>query len=180
RVTDFGIARAGASDMTLTGSIMGTAQYLSPEQAQGHSVGARSDLYSVGVVLYELLTGVVPFEGETAVAIAFKQVAAEPRPPSALNPAVPHALDGIVLRALVGGSGGRVGVPGVTRQTEQAAVTRLKAAGLSPVASLASSATVPSGLVISESPRPGSRVAKGTRVIVAVSSGPGSTAVPSV
>src|SRR5437763_3946752 len=100
RVTDFGIARAGASDMTLTGSIMGTAQYLSPEQAQGHAVGATSDLYSVGVVLYELLTGVVPFEGETAVAIAFKQVAAEPRPPSALNPAVPHALDGIVLRAL--------------------------------------------------------------------------------
>src|SRR2546430_1499855 len=100
RVTDFGIARAGASDMTLTGSIMGTAQYLSPEQAQGHSVGARSDLYSVGVILYELLTGVVPFEGETAVAIAFKHVAAVPRPPSALNPAVPPALDGIVLRAL--------------------------------------------------------------------------------
>jgi serine/threonine-protein kinase len=71
RVTDFGIARAGASDMTLTGSIMGTAQYLSPEQAQGHAVGATSDLYSVGVILYELLTGVVPFEGETAVAIAF-------------------------------------------------------------------------------------------------------------
>src|SRR4030081_1976143 len=95
RVTDFGIARAGASDMTLTGSIMGTAQYLSPEQAQGHSVGARSDLYSVGVVLYELLTGVVPFEGETAVAIAFKQVSAEPRPPSELNPALPASLDGV-------------------------------------------------------------------------------------
>jgi eukaryotic-like serine/threonine-protein kinase len=83
RVTDFGIARAGASDMTMTGSIMGTAQYLSPEQAQGHAVTATTDLYSIGVVLYELLTGVVPFEGETAVAIAFKQVAAEPRPPSA-------------------------------------------------------------------------------------------------
>ncbi|HEV2981558.1 MAG TPA: Stk1 family PASTA domain-containing Ser/Thr kinase [Solirubrobacteraceae bacterium] len=100
RVTDFGIARAGASDMTLTGSIMGTAQYLSPEQAQGHPVGETSDLYSVGVILYELLTGVVPFEGETAVAIAFKQVSAEPRPPSELNPAVPAALDAIVLRAL--------------------------------------------------------------------------------
>src|SRR5207247_8622631 len=83
RVTDFGIARAGASDMTLTGSIMGTAQYLSPEQAQGFSVSASSDVYSIGVILYELLTGVVPFEGESAVAIAFKQVSAEPRPPSA-------------------------------------------------------------------------------------------------
>jgi len=100
RVTDFGIARAGASDMTLTGSIMGTAQYLSPEQAQGYAVSAASDLYSVGVILYELLTGVVPFEGETAVAIAFKQVAAEPRPPSELNPLLPPTLDAVVLRAL--------------------------------------------------------------------------------
>ena len=100
RVTDFGIARAGASDMTLTGSIMGTAQYLSPEQAQGYAVSAASDLYSVGVILYELLTGVVPFEGETAVAIAFKQVSAAPRPPSELNPALPPSLDAVVLRAL--------------------------------------------------------------------------------
>jgi serine/threonine-protein kinase len=100
RVTDFGIARAGASDMTMTGSIMGTAQYLSPEQAQGYTVSAASDLYSVGVILYELLTGVVPFEGETAVAIAFKQVSATPRPPSELNPRLPHSLDAVVLRAL--------------------------------------------------------------------------------
>src|SRR6202167_1585152 len=100
RVTDFGIARAGASDMTLTGSIMGTAQYLSPEQAQGYAVSDASDLYSVGVILYELLTGVVPFEGESAVAIAFKQVSATPRPPSELNPALPPSLDAVVLRAL--------------------------------------------------------------------------------
>jgi eukaryotic-like serine/threonine-protein kinase len=100
RVTDFGIARAGASDMTLTGSIMGTAQYLSPEQAQGLVVSAASDLYSVGVILYELLTGAVPFEGETAVAIAFKQVSAEPLPPSALRPGLPPSLDAVVLRAL--------------------------------------------------------------------------------
>jgi serine/threonine-protein kinase len=100
RVTDFGIARAGASDMTLTGSIMGTAQYLSPEQAQGYAVSAASDIYSVGVILYELLTGVVPFEGETAVAIAFKQVSAVPRPPSELNPSLPPSLDAVVLRAL--------------------------------------------------------------------------------
>jgi eukaryotic-like serine/threonine-protein kinase len=100
RVTDFGIAKAGASDMTLTGSIMGTAQYLSPEQAQGHTVSGRSDLYAVGIILYELLTGSVPFDGETAVAIAFKQVSAEPRAPSELQPGLPPALDAVVLRAL--------------------------------------------------------------------------------
>ena len=69
-------------------------------ERQGHAVTASSDLYSVGVILYELLTGVVPFEGETAVAIAFKQVAAEPRPPSELNPLLPASLDMLVLRAL--------------------------------------------------------------------------------
>jgi eukaryotic-like serine/threonine-protein kinase len=100
RVTDFGIAHAGASDMTVTGSIMGTAQYLSPEQAQGHAISAASDLYAIGVILYELLTGVVPFDGDTAVAIAFKQVSAQPPAPSTVNPAVPAALDEIVLRAL--------------------------------------------------------------------------------
>ena len=88
KVTDFGIARAGASDMTLTGSIMGTAQYLSPEQAQGHAVSAASDIYAVGIVLYELLTGTVPFDGETAVTIALKQVSAAPLAPSAV---VSHA-----------------------------------------------------------------------------------------
>src|ERR1700681_1287413 len=100
RVTDFGIARTGASDMTLTGSIMGTAQYLSPEQAQGQAVTVASDLYSVGVILYDVLTGVVPFEGETAVAIAFKQVSAEPQPPSALRQGIPASLDAVVLRML--------------------------------------------------------------------------------
>jgi serine/threonine-protein kinase len=99
-VTDFGIARAGASEMTMTGSVLGTAQYLSPEQAQGYDVTEAADLYSVGVILYELLTGVLPFEGETAVAIAFKQVAAEPVPPSAINSTVPPTLDAIVLKAL--------------------------------------------------------------------------------
>ncbi|MDO8211440.1 Stk1 family PASTA domain-containing Ser/Thr kinase [Conexibacter sp. CPCC 206217] len=100
KVTDFGIARAGASDMTETGSIMGTAQYLSPEQAQGHAVSPQSDLYSIGVVLFELLTGHVPFDADSAVSIALKHVS-EPAPsPSAFDPAVPPELDAIVLWAL--------------------------------------------------------------------------------
>jgi eukaryotic-like serine/threonine-protein kinase len=100
KVTDFGIARAGASDMTETGSIMGTAQYLSPEQAQGHSVNASSDLYSVGVVLYEMLTGRVPFDAEAAVTIALKHVSEAPVPPSAINPAIPPELEQTVLWTL--------------------------------------------------------------------------------
>src|SRR5437588_7353027 len=100
KVTDFGIARAGASDMTETGSIMGTAQYLSPEQAQGHAVSAHADLYAIGIVLYELLTGRVPFDGDSPVTIALKQVSELPVPPSAYNPAIPPELDAIVLRAL--------------------------------------------------------------------------------
>jgi serine/threonine-protein kinase len=100
KVTDFGIARAGASDMTETGSIMGTAQYLSPEQAQGHAVSASSDLYAVGVVLYELLTGHVPFDAEAAVTIALKHVAEAPTAPTQINPRIPAELDNIVLWAL--------------------------------------------------------------------------------
>ena len=100
RVTDFGIARAGGSDMTETGSIVGTAQYLSPEQAEGRPVSPRSDLYSVGVLLYELLTGRVPFDAESPVSIALKHVSEPPVPPSQLNPAVPPALEAVVLRAL--------------------------------------------------------------------------------
>jgi beta-lactam-binding protein with PASTA domain/predicted Ser/Thr protein kinase len=100
KVTDFGIARAGASDMTETGSIMGTAQYLSPEQAQGEPVSPRSDLYSIGVLLYELLTGRVPFDAESPVTIALKQVTEAPVPPSELNPGVPPALEAVVLRAM--------------------------------------------------------------------------------
>ncbi|HWT93702.1 MAG TPA: PASTA domain-containing protein [Solirubrobacteraceae bacterium] len=100
KVTDFGIARAGASDMTETGSIMGTAQYLSPEQAQGLAVSGQSDLYAIGIILYEMLTGSVPFDGDTAVTIALKQVSEPPVPPSHLNPAVPPALEAVVGRAL--------------------------------------------------------------------------------
>jgi beta-lactam-binding protein with PASTA domain/tRNA A-37 threonylcarbamoyl transferase component Bud32 len=277
RVTDFGIARAGASDMTMTGSIMGTAQYLSPEQAQGHTVSETSDLYSIGIILYELLTGVIPFEGETAVAIAFKQVSAEPRPPSQLNPALPPSLDTIVLRALAKdpaaryasaeefiaalqherqallvfsgataqstadaraaaaapspiagplllapgdrfdgqedpaagnghsrgrallwalaaalvaglavlafvlvGTGKTVRAPNVVGQTEQAAGTTLRHAGLSPAPFLLSSATVTAGLVISQTPPGGSQVDQGARVSIAISSGPASAGVTNV
>ena len=100
KVTDFGIARAGTSQMTEVGSIIGTAQYLSPEQAKGAPVDQTSDLYSVGIVLYELLTGKVPFSGDSPVEIAMKHISAVPEPPSAHRPDVPEDLDLIVLRAL--------------------------------------------------------------------------------
>jgi eukaryotic-like serine/threonine-protein kinase len=100
KVTDFGIARAGASDMTETGSIMGTAQYLSPEQAQGHAVSASSDLYSVAVVLYEMLTGRVPFDAESAVTIALKHVSEAPTAPTRINHATPPELEQVVMWAL--------------------------------------------------------------------------------
>ena len=292
RVTDFGIAKAGASDMTLTGSIMGTAQYLSPEQAQGHTVSGRSDLYAVGIILYELLTGSVPFDGESAVAIAFKQVSAEPRAPSERQPGVPPALDAVVLRALakdpaqrfadadefiaalqqaclalpisagtafagaiagtalateqpyaappatggvagapfpesgalllppagglsdengrppedadanrrwllwgsglllvvavvvlgllVASSGGKVTTPNVVGQTEAVALARLRTANLDPVAATTASATVPSGVVVSQMPSSGSEVRKGARVSILVSAGPGTAALPAV
>jgi serine/threonine-protein kinase len=100
KVMDFGIARAGTSQMTEAGSIIGTAQYLSPEQARGAPVDQTSDLYSTGIVLYELLTGTVPFTGETPVEIAMKHLSQTPQPPSALRPEVPRDLDYVVLRAL--------------------------------------------------------------------------------
>ncbi len=101
KVADFGIARAGTtSQMTEAGSIIGTAQYLSPEQARGAPVDESSDLYSAGVVLYELLTGQVPFTGETAVEIAMKHLSHAPQPPSTIRHEIPHDLDLVVLRAL--------------------------------------------------------------------------------
>jgi serine/threonine-protein kinase len=268
KVTDFGIARAGASDMTLTGSIMGTAQYLSPEQAQGHAVTETSDLYAVGVVLYELLTGDVPFEGDSAVSIALKQVSVEPTPPSVRNPEVEPALDAVVMRSLakdpsarfasaddfiaalqqaregiapapvlhgtpptlhaastplvLAGANGdgdlaaaarrrkravwvtvaiallaaaaaaallfllpsskasRVAVPNVIGQTQAAAASSLRHAGLESIPTLAANAHVPNGLVVGTTPPPGTVVDKGSRVSVVVSSGPGIVALPNV
>ena len=100
KVTDFGISRTSASQMTEAGSIVGTAQYLSPEQARGAPVDQRSDIYSVGIVLYELLTGKLPFTGETPLEIAMKHLSEIPKPPSALRPEVSPDLDMVVLRAL--------------------------------------------------------------------------------
>ena len=100
KVTDFGIARAGASEMTETGSIMGTAQYLSPEQAQGHAVTAASDLYSIGVMLYEMLAGRLPFDGDSAVSIALKHLNEAPVPISTLRPDIDPALESVVMAAL--------------------------------------------------------------------------------
>ncbi len=100
KVMDFGIARAGDSGMTEVGSILGTAQYLAPEQAQGYPVDARSDLYSVGIVLYEMLTGSVPFKGDSAVTVALKHVNEMASEPARLVPDIPYALNKIVLKAI--------------------------------------------------------------------------------
>jgi beta-lactam-binding protein with PASTA domain/predicted Ser/Thr protein kinase len=103
KVMDFGIARAmddmGAT-MTATSAVIGTAQYLSPEQARGQQVDARSDLYSTGCLLYELLTGRPPFVGDSPVSVAYQHVREEPVPPSQLDPDLPASIDAIVLRAL--------------------------------------------------------------------------------
>src|SRR6187402_1525385 len=107
KVMDFGIARAGASQMTEAGSIIGTAQYLSPEQARGAPVDQTSDLYSTGIVLYELLTGSVPFNGDTPVEIAMKHLSQTPAAPSVRRPDVPDDLDYVVLRALAKDPGDR-------------------------------------------------------------------------
>ncbi len=100
KVTDFGIARAGVSQMTEEGAIIGTAQYLSPEQARGAPVDQTSDLYSTGIVLFELLTGEVPFTGDSPVEIAMKHLGEIPPTPSELRPDVPDDLDLVVGRAL--------------------------------------------------------------------------------
>ena len=101
KVTDFGIARAGsASTMTEAGSILGTAHYFSPEQAQGHPVEAASDLYSLGVVMYEMATGGLPFDGENPVSIAMKHVHDLPATPRSINPLIPENLEAVILRSL--------------------------------------------------------------------------------
>ncbi len=101
KVTDFGIARAAnLSTLTRTGSIMGSAHYVSPEQAMGEPVGPRSDLYSLGVVLYEMLTGTLPYDAETPIGIAMKHVNGHLTPPRDLNPEVPAWLNALTVKLL--------------------------------------------------------------------------------
>ena len=108
KVTDFGIARAvGDSTLTATGSVLGTANYLSPEQASGGTIGPAADQYSTGIVLYEMLVGVVPFTGDSPVAIAMRHMSDDLAPPSTLNPDVPPALDAVVMRATAKEAGDR-------------------------------------------------------------------------
>jgi serine/threonine protein kinase len=110
KVMDFGIARAvsdGQAAVTQTAAVIGTAQYLSPEQARGEAVDARSDVYAAGCVLFELLTAEPPFTGDSPVAVAYQHVREDPRPPSALNNRVPPSLDAIVLKAMAKGPANR-------------------------------------------------------------------------
>ncbi|MBA2361287.1 MAG: Stk1 family PASTA domain-containing Ser/Thr kinase [Actinobacteria bacterium] len=144
KVTDFGISRTSASQMTEAGSIVGTAQYLSPEQARGAAVDQRSDLYSVGIVLFELLTGKLPFNGETPLEIAMKHLSEIPKSPSTRRPEVPPDLDMVVLRALAKDPADRfesaeemdaelarvAAGSGVTAETAEAATAVLAGAGL--------------------------------------------------
>jgi serine/threonine-protein kinase len=165
KVTDFGIARAGASQMTEEGSIIGTAQYLSPEQARGTQVDQTSDLYSLGIVLYEMLTGNVPFTGDSPVEIAMKHLSATPRPLTDTRPDIPKALDMVVQRALAKDPAARYqnaeemdadlervarGLS-VSRETEDAATTLLRAPAF---ADGASTTVVPANEATQVRPRP--------------------------
>ena len=141
KVMDFGIARALADSgqtMTAAQAVMGTAQYLSPEQARGEIVDARSDLYSTGCLLYELLTGRPPFMGDSPVSIAYQHVSEPPVPPSQIDPAVPPSVDAIVLTSLAKDPGARYQTAAEMRADVERAI-----AGMPVTASMAAVAAAP-------------------------------------
>lgn len=150
KVMDFGIARAVADSqvtMTQSNAVVGTAQYLSPEQARGEEVDARSDLYSTGCVLFELLTGQPPFKGDSAVSVAFQHVSQEPPAPKSLAPDIPDSLNQITLKALTKESGARYQTAGQMRQDLLAAVEGLpvSAAAFDETQATMTLAAVPAG-----------------------------------
>ncbi|GLZ07298.1 putative serine/threonine-protein kinase [Actinomadura sp. NBRC 104412] len=166
KVMDFGIARAmadSAATMTQTAQVIGTAQYLSPEQARGERVDTRSDIYSTGCVLYELLTGRPPFTGDSPVAIAYQHVREEPVPPSQVDPEIPQWADAIVLKAMAKNADHRYQTAMEFRQEIQRALQG------QPVSSTAASTMVMGG----------APAAQGTRVMGAYPGGgpPGATRV---
>jgi predicted Ser/Thr protein kinase len=140
KVVDFGIARAAANDtLTRTGTVLGTAAYFSPEQAQGETVDARSDVYSLGCVLYEMLTGRQPFTAESPLAVAYKHVREDPVPPSRLNRNVPPELDTVVMTAMAKDPVARYPSGGPMREALSAAATgeMPAAVGVAPTEQLA-------------------------------------------
>ncbi|MFE7130239.1 protein kinase [Streptomyces sp. NPDC057638] len=148
KVMDFGIARAvqsGVTSMTQTGMVVGTPQYLSPEQALGRSVDARADLYSVGVMLFQLLTGRLPFEGDSPLSIAYAHVQREALAPSGVNRSVTPAMDALVARALRKNPNERF--PSAATMREECA--RVAAAGRTPPPAIVPGAALPSGAGVS-------------------------------
>ena len=135
KVMDFGIARAmsdAQATMTQTAQVIGTAQYLSPEQARGERVDSRSDLYSTGCLMYELLTGRPPFTGDSPVAIAYQHVRENPIPPSRLDPDVPPWADAIVLKAMAKSPGERYQTAAEMQADIQRAASGMQVAAMAP------------------------------------------------